>query len=149
MSRSVMIAITALLLIALVALAGWGLSAVSASRWQGTAGRLEDKLTSAETRAKKADNEIITLNSLLDSANQVASKLQQQTAELSQQNASRAERIERLKRENETLRQWADDHLPDAISSMHTRPAITGAGEYQRWLSGTNPLPTTGSEPEK
>ncbi|MDA1381711.1 hypothetical protein PCI56_23825 [Plesiomonas shigelloides subsp. oncorhynchi] len=31
MSRSVMIAITALLLIAL---AGWGLSAVSASRWR-------------------------------------------------------------------------------------------------------------------
>lgn len=41
------------------------------------------------------------------------------------------------------LRLWADTALPAAVSRLHQRPAFNSAGDYLRWLSGSQPVPGT------
>ncbi len=41
------------------------------------------------------------------------------------------------------LRLWADTALPAAVSRLHQRPAFNSAGDYLRWLSGSQPMPGT------
>lgn len=41
------------------------------------------------------------------------------------------------------LRVWADTALPAAVSQLHQRPAFNSAGDYLRWLSGSQPVPGT------
>lgn len=52
----------------------------------------------------------------------------------------RAQTIEDLKSENQALRLWADQPLPDAARQLRKRPAITGAAAYRDWLSGGRAL---------
>ena len=40
-------------------------------------------------------------------------------------------------------RQWADTVLPADVSRLHQRPAFNTAGDYLRWLSGSQSVPGT------
>lgn len=40
-------------------------------------------------------------------------------------------------------RQWADTALPANVSRLHERPPFKSAGDYLRWLSGSQPVPGT------
>lgn len=54
--------------------------------------------------------------------------------------ADRRRRLTLLERENAELKEWADRPLPEPVVRLRQRPAITGARDYQRWLSTDNAL---------
>lgn len=66
--------------------------------------------------------------------------LQQQTAAAHDQLRQRNQQLEKLKRENQQLREWADTALPADIIRLHQRPAVTGSQAY-RHLSEADALP--------
>ena len=45
--------------------------------------------------------------------------------------------------DNPQSRQWADTVLPADVSRLHQRPAFNTAGDYLRWLSGSQSVPGT------
>lgn len=51
---------------------------------------------------------------------------------------------EKLRRENETYRLWADQPLPDAVVRLRERPTLTGAQSYLDWMSGRDAMPASG-----
>jgi LysB family phage lysis regulatory protein len=136
-----------------VAMAGWGWAATSAATAKGKVTTLQSDLKAADDKAKEAqrreqgkDSTINTLKTELDTQATAAAKLQGQLDQLAQSAATRADTIKRLKRENAELRMWADRPLPDPVIRLLQRPAITGAADYQAYLSGADPLPATGGQ---
>lgn len=61
--------------------------------------------------------------------------------------AKREETIARLMSENETLRQWSGDKLPDVVRRLHTRPGCASAAHCLQRLSESEPLPDAGERP--
>ncbi len=145
------------LLIALaIALGGWGWAATSAATAKGQVTTLQSDLKAADDKAKEAarreqgkDSTINTLKTELDTQATAAAKLQGQLDQLAQSAATRADTIKRLKRENAELRMWADRPLPDPVIRLLQRPAITGAADYQAYLSGADPLPAATGQPNQ
>lgn len=62
---------------------------------------------------------------------------------------TREQKIQRLLNENQILRDWFNTPLPADVARLHQRPGFTGAANYLRWLSGGEPVPDTGKQPEK
>jgi len=131
--------LAALAILGLVLLVTWAL-------WQRTnaaearADLAEQQL--AESLQREAQNRVV-INALWDNARRQANQrraLAQQQAALARTASNRLTTIEELHRENETLRAWATARLPDAISRMRQRPAITGADAYHQSVRDAEPL---------
>lgn len=58
--------------------------------------------------------------------------------------ARREETITRLINENETLRRWYSDKLPDVVRRMHTRAGCASAGHCLQRLPESELLPDAG-----
>ncbi|GLW38710.1 hypothetical protein Pcaca04_26460 [Pectobacterium carotovorum subsp. carotovorum] len=58
--------------------------------------------------------------------------------------SDRQKLIERLKRENQELKHWADTLLPADIVRLRQRPALIGGGAYRKWLSEVDAVPVPG-----
>lgn len=111
---------------------------------EGQAARAND---AAKTAREDADRNLATAKTLADTLqhereSQFALRAQQD--QLRQALAKRERTIEELKRENDELRDWAAQPLPDAARRLRERPAITGAAAYRDWLSGRGAVPPTG-----
>ncbi|NWD56295.1 LysB family phage lysis regulatory protein [Pseudomonas veronii] len=103
-----------------------------------------------KTAREDADRNLATAKTLADTLqhereSQFAQRAQQD--QLRQALAKRERTIEELKRENDELRDWAAQPLPDAARRLRERPAITGAAAYRDWLSGRGAVPATGDKP--
>ncbi|UBR49194.1 hypothetical protein KF947_17895 [Halomonas sp. FeN2] len=131
--------LTALAILGLVLLVTWAL-------WQRTnaaearADLAEQQL--AESLQREAQNKVV-INALWDNARRQANQrraLAQQQAALARTASNRLTTIEELHRENETLRAWATAPLPDAVSRMRRRPAVTGADAYHQSVRDAEPL---------
>ncbi|HCF0970765.1 TPA: LysB family phage lysis regulatory protein [Pseudomonas aeruginosa] len=106
--------------------------------------RLEEQL---ERTQQDRDQNLATANQLkseLASERDSQAKLLALHGELRQGLAQRERVIEALKHENQQLREWADQPLPDAARRLRERPALTGADAYRQWLSGSRPVPAPG-----
>lgn len=104
----------------------------------------------AKTAREDADRNLRTANTLTATLKQerdAQSTLRAQQDQLHQSLAKRERTIEELKRENDELRNWADQPLPDAARRLRERPAITGAAAYRDWLSGRGAVPLAGDQP--
>lgn len=104
----------------------------------------------AKTAREDADRNLRTANTLtaiLKQERDAQSTLRAQQDQLHQSLAKRERTIEELKRENDELRNWADQPLPDAARRLRERPAITGAAAYRDWLSGRGAVPLAGDQP--
>lgn len=133
----------ALILAGATALWGWGQQHQVATAQQANK-RLEEQLGHAQ---QDRDQNLATANQLKSElANERASqaKLLALHGELRQGLAQRERVIEALKHENQQLREWADQPLPDAARRLRERPALTGADAYRQWLSGSRPVPASG-----
>lgn len=146
--------ITWLLIALAIALGGWGWSATSAATAAGQVTTLQSDLKAADDKAKEAghreklkDGTISTLTSELDTQATAAAQLQRQLGDLTITAATRADTIKRLKRENAELQAWADSPLPDPVVRLLQRPALTGATDYQAYLSKPDTLPTATGQP--
>lgn len=113
-------------------------------------GKTERAQDAAKTAREDADRNLKTANTLTDTLKQerdVQSTLRTQQDQLRQSLAKRERTIEELKRENDELRKWADQPLPDAARRLRERPALTGAAAYRDWLSGRSAVPPAGDKP--
>lgn len=108
----------------------------------------EQALHDARTREAQARTVITELQENAQRLAQQRRALSEQKAALSQQASTRLVRIKELQRDNQTLRDWADAQLPDAIIRLRRRPAARGAGDYAESLRHPQPLPATGQRPD-
>lgn len=113
-------------------------------------GKAERARDATKTAREDADRNLKTANTLTDTLKQerdAQSTLRAQQDQLRQSLAKRERTIEELKRENDDLRKWADQPLPDAARRLRERPALTGAAAYRDWLSGRGALPPASDQP--
>jgi len=106
--------------------------------------KIDTQQTTIADQGKKLmqkNGQLIALNILT----QTSSRAQTQLYAAVEQNGTllrdRQRKIEELKRDNETLRRWADTGLPDAVVRLRQRPALAGGESYRQWLSQNHPLP--------
>ncbi len=111
---------------------------------QKNAEGLTQQLATAETEARRNRATATALQSTLEHERQVQAQLRKLQSTLRTGLAERERLIESLKHDNETLRNWADQPLPDAARRLRERPAITGADAYRQWLSSGSAVPTAG-----
>ncbi|BDI51945.1 Rz-like lysis system protein LysB [Escherichia coli] len=88
--------------------------------------------------------ELDELQQQADADQQAYLTLQQQTAAAHDQLRQRNQQLEKLKRENQQLREWADTALPADIIRLHQHTTITGSAAY-RQLPETEALPASGA----
>lgn len=74
-------------------------------------------------------------------------RLGDELAVAGEQAARREETITRLMNENETLRRWYSDKLPDAVHRLHIRTGCASAARCLQRLSEGEPLPDAGKRP--
>lgn len=113
-------------------------------------GKTDLAKAAAKTAREDADRNLETANTLTNTLKQereAQSQLRSQQDQLRQGLANRERTIEVLKRENDELRKWADQPLPDAARRLRERPALTCAAAYRDWLSGRGAVRPAGNEP--
>ena len=115
-------------------------------------GQTERANDAVKTARKDADRNLATVTTLTatlkqERENQSALRAQQDQLRLAL--AKRARTIEELKRENDELRDWAAQPLPDVARRLRERPALTGAAAYRDWLSGRGAVPAASDKPSQ
>ncbi|MGY2142217.1 Rz-like lysis system protein LysB [Pseudomonas azotoformans] len=113
-------------------------------------GKTDLAKAAAKTAREDADRNLQTANTLTDTLKHerdAQSQLRSQQDQLRQGLTNRERTIEVLKRENDELRKWADQPLPDAARRLRERPALTGAAAYRDWLSGRGAVRAAGDQP--
>ena len=113
-------------------------------------GQTELAQQAAKNAREDADRNLVTTNTLTTKLKQerdAQGLLRSQQDQLRQGLANRERTIEVLKRENDELRNWADQPLPDAARRLRERPALTGADAYRDWLSGRGAVQPAGDQP--
>lgn len=101
-----------------------------ASEQKSNIDRLENQLSVSQQIARVNENMQLRLGDELSLASERASR--------------REKIIMRLMNENETLRRWYSDKLPDAVRRLHTRTGCTSAAHCVQRLSESEPLPDAG-----
>jgi LysB family phage lysis regulatory protein len=137
----------ALLLVLALTVAGW-------LKWQVVA--LGDRLGAAKLENGRISTALSDTRTAITTLQAEAGQLAQEEKSLRNDlnNAhrlalSREQKIQRLLNENQILRDWFNTPLPADVVRLHQRPGFTGAANYLRWLSGGEPVPDTGKQPEK
>lgn len=104
------------------------------------------RLNQQEQQIRRADTRIATLTQSLMTKARELNQLQQQAGHNQQayltlqqqitaahgQLRQRTRQMEKLKRENQQLKEWADTALPADIIRLHQHAAITGSAAYRR-----------------
>lgn len=109
--------------------------------------RLSEKLDQAGRDTKAANAVALELKSDLKLERDLQATLQNQQSALRAQLTNSNLLLEKLKRENKELSDWAINGLPAAVKWLRERPAITGAADYQNWLSSRNSLHPDSDQP--
>lgn len=133
-------------LLGALALLIWGQEA----RIDVAEGKTDLAKAAAKTARDDADRNLATVNTLTSTLKQerdAQSQLRNQQDQLRLGLANRERTIEELKRENDELRNWADQPLPDAARRLRERPVLTGAAAYRDWLSGRGAVRAAGNQP--
>lgn len=94
-----------------------------------------------EARSDRQSLTITALQATLQDERQAQTSLRTTQGQLRLGLATRQRLIEDLKRENEELRAWAAQPLPDDARRLRQRPALAGADAYRDWLSGRGAVP--------
>lgn len=76
-------------------------------------------------------------------------RLGDELAVAGEQAARREETITRLMNENETLRRWYSDKLPDSVRRLHIRTGCASAARCLQRLPEGEPLPDAGKRPRQ
>ncbi|AQZ95465.1 Rz-like lysis system protein LysB [Halopseudomonas phragmitis] len=135
-----------LALLTALALLLWG----QHQRSQAEQGRTALATAQLQAERQRTTRQATTINELetaLQHERQAQTDLRVTHNQLRQRLSTSLHQIEDLKRENEELRQWADQPLPAAARRLRQRPAITGAADYQAWLSSRDALHPATSQP--
>lgn len=119
--------------------------------WRAQLADRDHALALAAVRQAQADDtlqrqarQVQTLVSLAERNNTLQAQAREVMASVGELASNRTTLIERLERENATLRAWGDARLPADLARLRERPALSGATAYRDWLSATDRLPATG-----
>jgi len=93
-------------------------------------GMLKNQLSVSQGVAKRNETAQVSLRGELIAAGEMA--------------ARREQTITRLINENETLRRWYSDRLPDVVRRLHTRAGCASAGHCLQRVSESELLPDAG-----
>ncbi|WP_105573574.1 Rz-like lysis system protein LysB [Cronobacter sakazakii] len=104
-----------------------------ATEQKTTIGMLKNQLSVSQQIARTNETAQVSLRSELMAAGEMA--------------ARREETITRLINENETLRRWYGDKLPDVVRRLHTRAGCASAGHCLQRLPEGELLPDAGKRP--
>lgn len=133
---------TALLLVLVLAVAGW-------LKWQVVA--LGDRLDEAQRENGRISAALtdtrMAITTLQVAARQLAQEEQSLRNDLNNAHRlalTREQKIQRLLNENQILRDWFNTVLPADVARLHQRPGFIGAADYLRWLSDGEPVSDTG-----
>lgn len=102
---------------------------------KATEQRLKDQVETAQGEATKNLATATELKQTLNRERETQAQQLQLLGELRLGLADRRRQIEDLTRENEELRAWAGQPLPDPARRLRERPSIIGADAYRDWLS--------------
>lgn len=131
----------------IVSLAAWG----NHLRLELANAALATQTQKAQDAQAAADRYLATVNTLkstLDTERAGQAKLLAVQGQLRQALADRQHLIVSLTNENEELRQWVIQPLPDTARRLRERPALTGADAYREWLSSGRAVHAPGDKPE-
>lgn len=133
---------TALLLVLVLAVAGW-------LKWQVVA--LGDRLDETQRENGRISAALtdtrMAITTLQVAARQLAQEEQSLRNDLNNAHRlalTREQKIQRLLNENQTLRDWFNTVLPADVVRLHQRPDFIGAADYLHWLSDGEPVSDTG-----
>ncbi|QFQ10781.1 Rz-like lysis system protein LysB [Enterobacter sichuanensis] len=104
-----------------------------ATEQKTTIGMLKNQLSVSQQIARTNETAQVSLRSELMAAGEMAVR--------------REETITRLINENETLRRWYGDKLPDVVRRLHTRAGCASAGHCLQRLPEGELLPDAGKRP--
>ena len=112
---------------------------------------LSRSLASANRVASEQKNALATLNQQLSLSQRVARthevaqvRLREELLTASEERARREATIGRLLNENDALRRWYTNQLPDAVRRLHTRTACASAAHCLQRRPEGEPLPNAG-----
>lgn len=128
----------ALLLVACLALVGVQQYRLKAAEVTHVSERLGD----ANSKADRLERQLKAISENAADRDKASAELRELLADLRNGNQQSKELIERIKREDEQLRDWTAVELPAAAIGLRNRPEIIGAGQYRAWLSARNRMPT-------
>ncbi|MCS2172240.1 Rz-like lysis system protein LysB [Scandinavium sp. TWS1a] len=89
----------------------------------------------------KRNSQLISLSILTETNSREQTRLYAAAEDTRSLLHQRRNRIEKLKRENEDLRRWADTLLPADVVRLRDRPTLTGGAAYREWLSKGDAVP--------
>ncbi|AOQ00217.1 protein lysB [Enterobacter hormaechei subsp. hoffmannii] len=104
-----------------------------ATEQKNVIGMLENQLSVSQGIARRNETAQVSLRGELLAAGAMAVR--------------REETITRLINENETLRRWYSDKLPDVVRRLHTRTGCASAGHCLQRLPEGELLPDAGQRP--
>lgn len=104
-----------------------------ATEQKNVIGMLENQLSVSQGIARRNETAQVSLRGELLAAGAMAVR--------------REETIMRLINENETLRRWYSDKLPDVVRRLHTRAGCASAGHCLQRVSEGELLPDAGQRP--
>ncbi|EPC1023696.1 Rz-like lysis system protein LysB [Enterobacter hormaechei] len=104
-----------------------------ATEQKNVIGMLKNQLSVSQGIARKNETAQVSLRGELIAAGAMAVR--------------REETITRLINENETLRRWYSDKLPDVVRRLHTRAGCASAGHCLQRLPEGELLPDAGKRP--
>lgn len=116
---------------------------------QAATDRANDRAQQAEQESTRRQAAIDELANALTDERQAQADLRAKQSQIRQQLAERQQTIKDLTNENQQLRDWAATELPATARRLRTRPAITGAADYQAWLSGSGALHAAGDQSQR
>lgn len=120
--------------------------------WQYTESQdLLNRAVSAEQTRDENAAVITQLTAQAEKRRQAQQRMARKQQQLHATLTTQQHTIQRLERENANYRKWATAPLPDAARRVRQRPAITGADDYQRYLSSTRAVrpPRDSAQPER
>lgn len=114
---------------------------------QGVKGELRQSLTTANQTIQQKEQVIIELNKIKAAHEKAQNELVEKIGDQQQLLQVKNREWENLKRENATLRAWADLYLPDPVRRMRQRPAIATTADYRQWMSGSDAVQPASQQP--
>ncbi|GLR13256.1 hypothetical protein GCM10007907_20460 [Chitinimonas prasina] len=105
------------------------------------------KADQREAVIQQQGDQINTLQAINQRHDALQAEVHQVVASLGDLATRNVQRYERLERENQALRTWGDTLLPADLVRLRQRPAFDTAAAYRQWLSDTDQMFATTSQP--
>ena len=98
----------------------------------------EQRVKDLAALSEAKDSVIDQISKDRDEERKSAQELQLLTQAIQATASERELMIKEIISENEELRSWASERLPDGIAGLRKRPTLTGADAYRVWGAGSN-----------